>query len=82
MRMLTIVLCAFCTFAAAKDKEKAEIHYAGEGRYTCSGDAYKCAQIDANNRALEDRQRAKDDARQQREYEQRQRDLELYGVRR
>ena len=80
MKTLVIVLCAFCTCAIAKDK--AEIHYVGQGRYTCSGDSYKCAQIDANNRSLEARQRERDESRQQREYEQRKRDLELYGVRR
>lgn len=80
MKILAIVLCAFCTCAVGKDK--AEIHYVGQGRYTCSGDAYKCAQIDASNRALEAQERAKDESRQQREYEQRRRDLELYGVRR
>ena len=80
MKTLIIVLCAVCTCAIAKDK--AEIRYAGQGRYTCSGDSYKCAQIDANNRALEAQQRAKDDAREQREYERRQRDLEAYGLKR
>lgn len=36
----------------AADKS-ADIRYAGLGRYTCSGDKYKCAQIDADGRALE-----------------------------
>ncbi len=55
------------------DKDKAEIRHAGQERNTFSGDSYKCARIDANNRALE---------AQQRQYERHQRDLEAYGLKR
>ena len=54
----------------------------GLGRYTCKENSYQCAQIEANNRALDDRQRARDETHQEREHEQRQRDLELYKVNR
>lgn len=72
---VTIALLLMAMTASAKDD--AEITYVGGGRYTCSGDKYKCAQVDANNRALEEqrraRQQAQDDARrvQQRENQQR-----------
>ena len=71
----TIVLLLTAMTATAKGD--AEITYAGGGRYTCSGDKYKCAQIDANNRALDEQQRARwqaqDDARRAKERENQQR---------
>lgn len=79
-KFLAAALLALATSAIAKDKP--EIRYAGQGRYTCSGDSYQCAQVNANNRALEQRERDRADARQERDYEQRQRDLERYGLKR
>lgn len=76
MKMTAILLALVCAGAIAKDKP--DVVYAGGGRYTCSGSSYQCAQVDAGNRALEERQRAKDDARLEREREQRQRDLDRY----
>ena len=81
-QLLAIILLALTTSAIAKDDGKADIHYAGLGRYTCSGDKFKCAQIDANNRALEERDRQRWEQQRERDYEQRKRDLEMYGVRR
>jgi len=72
-----VIYLAFISVGALAG-EKAEIHYSGLGRYTCTGDSFKCAQIDANNRALESWQRAKDNVRIESEREQRRRDLELY----
>ena len=75
MRMLVVLLVLTSLNCIAKDK--AEIRYAGEGRYTCSGDRYRCAQIDANNRVLEAREKERDETRmEQREREQRRRELE------
>jgi hypothetical protein len=49
MKTLIVVLAVFaCNLVAAKDK--ATINYVGQGRYTCSGDRHRCAQIDAQNR--------------------------------
>ncbi len=79
-KFLVIALLALSTCAIAKDKP--EVRYAGEGRYTCSGNSAECAQVNANNRALEDRDRQRWEQRRQQEYEQRQRDLERYGVKR
>ena len=56
-KLLAIFLLSLTASAIAKDDGKADIHYAGLGRYTCSGDKYKCAQIEANNRTLEERDR-------------------------
>lgn len=81
-KLLAIILMALATSAIAKDDGKTDIHYAGLGRYTCSGDEYKCAQIDANNRILEERDRQRWEQQRERDYEQRKRDLEMYGVRR
>ena len=81
-KFLAIILLALTTSAIAKDDGKADITYVGLGRYTCSGDKYKCAQIDANNRALEERDRQRWEQQRERDYEQRKRDLEMYGVRR
>lgn len=47
---IAILLALLCTSAIAEDKPK--ITYAGEGRYTCSGNSAACAQIDANNRRI------------------------------
>ncbi len=66
-RFLAIALLALATSAIAK--EKPEIRYVGLGRYTCSGNSAECAQINANNRALDAQDRARTDARQEREYE-------------
>ncbi len=79
-KLLAIILLAVTTMAIAKENGKADIHYAGLGRYTCSGDKFKCAQIDANNRALEERDQRRWERQQERDYEQRKRDLDLYGV--
>ena len=75
MNKLVILLVLASMNCIAKDK--AEIRYAGQGRYTCSGDSYQCAQIDANNRALESREKERDEARmEQREREQRRGEFE------
>ncbi len=79
-KFYAIALFALATSAFAKDKP--EIRYAGGGLYTCSGNSYECAQVKANNRALEDRDRQRWEQRRQQEYEERQRDLERYGGRR
>ena len=76
------VVTIFVTMTAQAADKSVEIHYVGGGRYTCSGDQYKCTQIDANNRAIEDRDRQRWERERDREQEQRRRDLELYGVRR
>ena len=81
-KTITIILIAISTNVFAKDEGKADIHYVGLGRYTCSGDKYKCAQIDANNRSLDERDRQRWEQQRQLDYEQRQRDLERYGVKR
>jgi len=81
-KLIAIFLLSLTTSAIAKDDGKADIHYAGLGRYTCSGNKYKCAQIEANNRTLEERDRQRWEQQQERDYEQRKRDLEMYGVRR
>ena len=81
-RFFAIILLTITTSAIAKDDGKADIHYVGLGRYTCSGDKYKCAQIDANNRAQEERDRQRWEDQRERDYEQRKRELEMYGVRR
>ena len=74
MNKIAILLVLASMNCMAKDK--AEIRYAGQGRYTCSGDSYQCAQVDANNRAQEARQRDREDARIEREREERRRELE------
>lgn len=79
---IAVLLFVLATSVFAKDDGKADIHYAGLGRYTCSGDKYKCAQIDANNRSLDERDRQRWEQQRERDYEQRQRDLERYGVKR
>ena len=71
MNKIVILLVLISMSCIAKDK--AEIRYAGQGRYTCSGDKYQCAQIDANNGAQEAREK---DRMEQREREQRRRDLD------
>lgn len=58
-KLLAITLLALAASAFAKDKP--DVTYVGGGRYTCSGKSAQCAQIDANNRAIEAQQRAKDD---------------------
>lgn len=45
-----IVLVVFLTAAGAFAKDKNEVTYVGQGRYSCSGTGYKCAQIDQQNR--------------------------------
>lgn len=47
-RSLLAASCLFCTFGALSAEPR--VTYVGEGRYTCSGSAAKCAQIDQNNR--------------------------------
>ena len=75
MNKIVILLVLVSMSCIAKDK--AEIRYAGQGRYTCSGDRYQCAQIDANNRAVEAREKDREETRvEQREREQRRRDLD------
>lgn len=81
MKKLAFLAMFVAVTLQAADKS-ADIRYAGLGRYTCSGDKYKCAQIDANNRALEERDRQRWERDREREREQHHRDLELYGVRR
>jgi len=76
MRKLTIIFALLCTGAIAADKPV--VRYAGDGRYTCSGNSPECAQVAANNRAREQQRQSQDDARREREYEQRKRDLERY----
>lgn len=46
--LIIAALLAVCSLAIAKDKN--EITYVGQGRYSCSGKGYKCAQIDQQNR--------------------------------
>ena len=77
MKALLIVLALVSATAIAK--EKAEVRYVGMGRYTCSGDRYKCAQIDANNRLLDTQRETKENARIEKEREQHRRDFELYS---
>ncbi len=79
MRKIVFVAMFFAVTVQAADKS-VEIHYVGLGRHTCSGDKYRCAQIDANNRVLEERDRQRWEQERDREQEQRKRDLELYGV--
>ena len=79
-KFLVIILLSLTTAAVAKDKGKADIHYVGLGRYTCSGDSFKCAQIDANNRAIEERDRQTWEQQLERDDEQRKHDLEMYEV--
>ena len=81
MRKIAFVAMFLVVTVQAADKS-VEIDFVGLGRYTCSGDKYKCAQIDANNRALEERDRQRWERERDREQEQRKRDLALYGVRR
>ena len=78
MKKLIAILALASLTALAKEKDEAKITYVGLGRYTCSGDSYKCAQIDANNRALDAQREMQDRDRMEREREQRRRDLELY----
>lgn len=78
--VIAIILLSLTTSVFAKDK--AEITYVGLGRYVCQGDKYKCAQIDTNNRALDERDRQRWEREKERDHEQRKRDLELYGVHR
>ena len=52
----TLALILTLAFAQVYAGE-AKVEYVGMGRYTCSGDAYKCAQIDRNNREQADRER-------------------------
>ena len=79
MKKLAALLLLFASFSPfAKDHDEAKITYVGMGRYTCSGDSYKCAQIDANNRALDAQREMRDRERMEREREQRRRDLQLY----
>ena len=51
-----LALILFSAIAQVQAGE-AKVEYVGLGRYTCSGDAYKCAQIDRNNREREERDR-------------------------
>lgn len=78
MKKLIAILVLASMSALAKERGEAKITYVGLGRYTCSGDSYKCAQIDANNRALDAQREMQDRDRMEREREQRRRDLELY----
>jgi len=43
-KTITVLLFVLATSTFAGDEGKADIRYAGLGRYTCSGDKYKCAQ--------------------------------------
>lgn len=45
-----IVLVVLLTAAGAFAKDKTTVNYVGQGRYSCSGDSYQCAQIDQQNR--------------------------------
>lgn len=48
-KFLAIIMLALTTSAVAKDDGKADIHYAGLGRYTCSGDKYNALKLMLNN---------------------------------
>lgn len=50
--------------------EQPKVTYVGGDRYVCSGRSYECAQIDANNRAQEERE--------QRRYENQRRSADDY----
>lgn len=79
MKKLAALLLLFASFSSfAKDHGEAKITYVGMGRYTCSGDSYKCAQIDANNRTLDAQREMRDRERTERERELRRQDLDLY----
>lgn len=65
MKKISILLALVCTLAVAKDEPK--VTYVGLGRYTCSGSSAVCAQIDQNNRALEAQRQAREEARRERE---------------
>ena len=79
-KLLAIITLALAASAVAKNDGKVDIHYVGLGRFTCSGDKDKCAQIDANNRALDERDRQRWEQQRESDYEQRRRDLEMYRV--
>ena len=59
---LAVLLALIATCATAK--EKPEIVYVGSGRWACSGNSAACAQIDQNNRMIEEQRRARDDRRE------------------
>ena len=66
------VLALFVALAPlVSAKDKAEVTYVGQGRYVCEGKSAACAQIEQSNRALEREQRAREEARLEREREQR-----------
>lgn len=51
-----LILVALATTALANDDTR--VTYAGDGRYTCSGNSAACAQVDANNRQRESQRQA------------------------
>lgn len=53
MKKAILILALLAGSALAKEPT---VNYVGQGRYTCSGNAAVCAQIDANNRAESARQ--------------------------
>ena len=52
MKSQLIALLALLAAAGALAEPK--INYVGSGRYTCSGSAKECAEVDQRNRALSD----------------------------
>ena len=68
MKAIPLVFAIICNVAIAKEDPNAR--YVGGGRYLCDGNAAKCAQIEANNRAQEERERSRyeDDQRRADDY--------------
>jgi hypothetical protein len=52
----SLIFALLASTALAKDG--AQVNYAGDGRYTCSGNSAACAQVDANNRQRESQRQA------------------------
>lgn len=77
-RYLALAIIALSMSAIAKDDNKPV--YVGGGRWACSGNSYECAQVRANNRAQEERERQRYE-RQAEEGQQRWRDVERDRVR-
>lgn len=71
-----VVLALTSSLAFAKDKTT--ITDVGNGRYTCSGDRYKCAQIDQQNRLTSQSESDRYERARQREIDLYNRSSETY----
>lgn len=57
MRRLLIAGLAICFLSVAYASDDPQVTYVGGGRYVCTGNSYKCAQIDQQNQRESERRR-------------------------